>query len=108
VSVSSSDNLGNATTAACTFELHATVESLQDNLTRAFNEGLLTGRGIFNSLSYKLAAALAARDRGQIETEHNIMRAFINELQAQRGRKVDAATADRFIAFAKDLIASGR
>lgn len=107
VTVSSSDNLGNATTAACTFELHATVESLEANLTRAFNEGLITNRGILNALSQKLAAALAARDRGQIETEHNIMGAFINELQAQRGQKVDAATADRFIAFAQDLIVSG-
>ena len=33
--------------------------------------------------------------------------AFINELQAQRGKHVDSATANRFIAFAQDLIATG-
>ncbi|HEY0989999.1 MAG TPA: hypothetical protein VGD80_23175 [Kofleriaceae bacterium] len=108
VSVSSSDNLGNAATAACTFELHATVESLESNVTRAFNAGLINNHGTFNSLSKKLEAALVARDRGQTETEHNIMGAFIHELQAQSGNHVDPATADRFIAFAQDLIATGR
>ena len=31
--------------------------------------------------------------------------AWINQLEAQRGKKVDTATANRFIAFASDLIA---
>jgi hypothetical protein len=107
VNVSSADNLGNAATDACAFELHATVESLLSNMSRAFSAGLITNQGIFNSLSQKLAAALAARDRGQRGAELNILGALVNELQAQRGKKVEAATADRFIAFVQDLIALG-
>jgi hypothetical protein len=107
VNVSSADNLGNATTDACAFELHATLDSLGQNLNRAFAEGLIDNRGIFNSLSNKLEAALAAHDRGQSNTELNILAALVNEFQAQRGKHVDAATADRFIAFLLDLIARG-
>jgi hypothetical protein len=107
VSVSSADNLGNAITDACTFELHATVESLGANLARAFAAGLITNQGVFNSLTQKMDAALSARNRGQTNAELNILAAFVNELQAQRGNKVAAATADRFIAFAQDLIAIG-
>jgi hypothetical protein len=108
VRVSSSDNLGNAATAACTFELHATVESLEANLTRAFNEGLIANRIVFLLLKQKLDEAQEARDHGLKEIEHVIIRAFIVDLQVLRGTKVNAATADRFIALAQDLIATGR
>jgi hypothetical protein len=107
VNVSSSDKLGNAGTAACTFALHATLESLDANLTRAFNEHLINNRGILISLSQTLAAARLARDLGLRDAEHDIVRSFIVQLQALRGKLVDAATADRFIAFAQDLITSG-
>jgi hypothetical protein len=39
--------------------------------------------------------------------EHTILEGWIEELEGQRDKAVDAATADRFIAFAQDLIAIG-
>ena len=108
VSVSAADNLGNAGATACTFELHATPESLLSNLSRAIDLGLVDGQGIANSLGAKLRQVQALHNRGQHGPEGNVLGAFAHELLAQRGKKVDAATADRFIAFAHDRIALGR
>lgn len=107
VTVSASDNLGNSGQTACTFEVHATNASLISNAIRANDEGLLRNRGIFTSLLSKLQAADAARERGQAQTQLNILAAFVMQLEAQRGQGVDLVTADRFIAFAQDLIARG-
>jgi hypothetical protein len=51
----------------------------------------------------------AAREHAQGDhaVEHNTLRAWISQLEAQRGNKVDPTTANRFIAFATDLIARG-
>ncbi len=103
--VSTVDNVGNAATSTITFEVHATAESLGKNVDRAFELGLITKQGTANSLGAKTAAALRSHQRGQHATEWNQLGAFINELEAQRGKSIDPVTADRFIAFAQDLIA---
>ncbi|MEX1157302.1 MAG: hypothetical protein WEC79_00040 [Thermomicrobiales bacterium] len=105
--VSSVDNLGNASEETRLFEVHATAESLASNLTRAFEMDLLKNKGIYNSLHSKMQAADAAHDRGQHATEWNLLNAFVNQLEAQRGKGIDLTTANRFIAFALDLIAIG-
>lgn len=103
--VSTVDNVGNAATKTITFEVHATAESLGKNVDRAFELGLITKQGIANSLGAKTAAALRSHQRGQHSVEWNQLEAFVNELEAQRGKSIDTATANRFIAFAQDLIA---
>jgi hypothetical protein len=108
VEVSATDNLGHAGGSACTFELHASPQSLAANVDRAHSLGLITGHGIANSLRQKLEAAQKHHDRGNHAAEANVLRTFISELLAQRGKKVDPATADRFINFATDRIATGR
>jgi hypothetical protein len=108
VTVSAADNLGNAGVTTCSFDLHATAQSLMSNVQRAFVLGLIDGPGITTSLRGKLQDAHRMHQRGQHATEHNVLQAFVNELLALRGQNVDAATADRFIAYAVDLIALGR
>ena len=44
---------------------------------------------------------------GDHAVEHNLLGAWIELLEAQRGKAVDTATATRFIAYARDLIAIG-
>ena len=61
---------------------------------------MVPGNGAYNGLRAKLLAALASHQRGQHPTEWNQLGAFINQLQAQRGSGIDAATADRLIAYA--------
>jgi hypothetical protein len=51
--------------------------------------------------------AIKAHDRGQHAVEANMLGAWINELEAQRGKSIDVPTANRFIAFARDVIARG-
>lgn len=108
VTVTAADNLGNGSVTGCTFELHASPQSLQSNVNRAFAMGLIDGAGIANSLRAKIRQVNDLHRRGHHGAEANVLQAFINELLALRGNKVDAATADRFVAFAQDLIALGR
>jgi hypothetical protein len=51
--------------------------------------GWITSIGIVKSLDAKLDAAQAALARGNKTTAANQLRAFINELEAQRGKKVN-------------------
>ena len=105
--VTSTDKLGNASSLKRTFEVHATSESIGNNLTRACSLGLIK-KGVCNGLTAKTDAALKAHQRGQHSVEWNNLGALINLLEAQRGKGVDTATANRFIAYAKDLIALKR
>ena len=67
--------------------------------------GKIKNSGEANSLLAKLDAAAAARAAGQCGTAANQCSAFINELQAQAGKGVDAAAAAIMIADAQYLIA---
>jgi hypothetical protein len=107
VTVTASDRVGNTATASKVFRVRATAASLLSNIDRANREGLLKNEGIHTNLRSELQAALAAHQRGAHSVEHNNLTAWINDLEAQAGSGIDAATARRFIAYAKDLIASG-
>jgi hypothetical protein len=107
VSVTAADNIGNSATTPLTFELHATAESLLSNLDRARDEGKIRQPGIYQSLRVKLVNADNKHDTGDHPIEWNMIESFALDLEGQRGIGVEARTADRFIAYARDLIASG-
>jgi hypothetical protein len=107
VSVTAVDHLGNTSHKTAVFRVEATAASLISNVDRAFGLGLITKAGILNSLRTKLEQAQAKHEAGRHAVEASILNAFANELAAQSGKAVDAATAARFIAFARDLIARG-
>jgi hypothetical protein len=107
VAVTAADNLGNSGSTGCTFEVHATTKSLINNLNRAWTEGKIKNKGVFNSLLATLEAADRAKTRGSVGAELNALDAFADQLLAIRGDGIDAVTADRFIAYALDLIARG-
>jgi len=104
VVVTSADRLGNSTTVTRTFKVQATSASLVSNVERACAEGLIEGKGTCNSLLTKVEHSAREHTRGKHAVEHNVLGSWINELRAQRGKKVDTATATRFIAYANDLI----
>lgn len=56
---------------------------------QAYDQGWITSAGVVTSLDAKLAAAREALERGQENTAGNQLRAFLNELEAQRGKKVN-------------------
>jgi cytochrome c len=100
VVVSGSTNL----TKTLSFEVHATIEGLICAVQRAVREGLIS-RDLEQPLLAKLSAAKAARERGDWTSQTNVLKAFVNDLQAQRWKKIDAVFADRAKGWVLDLIA---
>ena len=107
ITVSATDNLGQGTASTCTFTIVPTTESMLANLERAASEGRIRNQGLASSLQAKLRAASAAAARGQCHTEQNVLNAFLNQMEAQRGQGVEAEVADRLMAYARDLITRG-
>jgi endoglucanase len=64
--------------------------SLEELVTKFLNEGLITNRGIANSLQSKLSS--------------NQLVAFVNQLKAQRGKHISVEAADQLIEQAEDLL----
>lgn len=104
-SVTATDRAGNSSTQSVTFEIVVTPESIKDDVAQFLAAGKIKNAGLANSLLAKLNAAADARARGQCGTAANIYRAFVNELQAQGGKGVDATAAAIMIADAQYLIA---
>lgn len=60
----------------------------------------VSNAGIATSLCAKLDAAAAADARGQVATAHHILGAYLNELDAQRGKTISDASADLLTRYA--------
>jgi hypothetical protein len=60
--------------------------------------------GLENSLTKKLSNAQGSLARGQIKAAIGKIQAFINQVRAQRGKKIDEADADAWIADAEAII----
>jgi hypothetical protein len=104
-SISAVDNVGNADMSSVTFTIIVTPDSIKADVTQFLAAGKIKNQGEANSLLAKLDAAAAARARGQCSTAANNYQAFINELNAQSGKGVDATAAAIMIADAQYLIA---
>jgi len=101
--------VGSATAAAeemC--PMTPTVPALRDCVTHATNEGLIDNAGVAHSLFATLDAAQAAVDRGQPAVAANILNAFVQEVQAQAGRHIDATHAAHMVLHAQAVIAALR
>ncbi len=95
-SASAEDVAGNTGSASGSFEVTASLDGLCTLVQR-----FVSHRGIANSLCAKTSAAERARN----DSAHDgALGAFINEVQAQSGKKIDAADALVLIAIANALI----
>ncbi len=63
-------------------------------------------RGTKNALIAKLNAAIDSLERGQEQAAVNQLNAFINQIRAQRGKKIGVSDADALIAEAQRIIAA--
>lgn len=95
-SASATDNAGNTASASVTFTVSVTESSLCTLSTRW--SGDLAG-----SLCTKLRNAAAAGARGNTKARSNMIRAYINEVQAQAGKKIGAAEAATLIRLAEAM-----
>jgi FIMAH domain-containing protein len=79
------------------------IENLIETI-QAYNPRL--PQGIENSLLSKLNNALAALGRGDTADARELLQAFINEVQAQGGKKISEVQADELIAAANEILAA--
>jgi hypothetical protein len=98
------DVAGNADTKSVSFTIIVTPDSIKDDVTEFFALGAIKNHGLENSLLAKLDAAANARASGSCNSSANNYQAFINELNAQSGKGVDANAAAIMIADAQYLI----
>jgi FIMAH domain-containing protein len=84
--------------------LDATVQSLQQCVQHAADQGFISNRGVANSLLAELAAADEAVTRGQPDVAANQVQAFIQEVQAQAGIQIEQTHADHMIAHAQAVV----
>jgi hypothetical protein len=81
-------------------EVQAKSAAEQINNLIGLVQGLGLPSGTANSLVVKLAAAASALDRGNIQAACGNLGAFLNEVNAQKRKKLTAAQADLLIAEA--------
>jgi FIMAH domain-containing protein len=99
------DNVGNPSTTTVTFTIIVTAASIKEDVNQFLAMKAIRNGGQANSLLAKLDAAAQARARGNCNAAGNNYSAFVNELQAQSGKGVNATAAAIMIADAQYLIA---
>jgi hypothetical protein len=104
-SIDAVDNVGHAASKSVTFTIVVTPDSIVQDVNQFFAAGAMTGQGREASLLAKLEAARSAWNSGNCTAADNLYQAFINELQAQSGKSVDASAALIMIQDAQYLIA---
>ena len=83
-----------------------TIASLEHCVYHATEMGHITNQGVAKSLLAKLAAAQAASDRSQPDVAVRNLQAFVNGVNAQAGKHIDAEHADHLVMHAASVIAA--
>jgi hypothetical protein len=97
------DGQGNPGSAAVTFSIVVTPESLEEDVRQLAASGAITHPS--QSLLGKLEAAARKYHDQSCGAASNIYRAFLHEVQAQSGKSIDPGAADILTADAQFLIA---
>lgn len=82
------DKADNAASLAVTFEVTADIHSLQATASYAFAMGWIEKEGVLASLNASLKAASASIARQQWNAARSQLIAFLNKLEAQKGKAV--------------------
>lgn len=101
--VSAMDNAGNTVTASATYTVIAKPDVIS-LIKQMLASGQIDNAGIANSLISKINAALAAESRGDVQASNNIIRAFINQVEAQSGSHISTSAAAILINAATYII----
>jgi len=74
-----------------------TVEGLLSEVEQMYEDGLISSRGVYNSLVKKLEGVLDALAGDNGKNAGNKLKAFMNSVAAQAGKKIDAAAAQTLL-----------
>jgi hypothetical protein len=99
------DNVGNGGTAAVTFSIIVTPESIEADVNQFLAAGKIKNGGVANALVAKLNSAADARAGGNCNKASHHYDVFIHEVQVQAGKGVEATAAAVMISDAQYLIA---
>jgi hypothetical protein len=96
------DLTGTEVTASVTDTVNlATFSGFQDFLT---STGGVSNQGIANALTAKVTNAVKDYNDGDFSAARGVLGAFINQVQAQRGKFITEAAADQLLEFAMLLL----
>ena len=85
--------------------MHApTIASLEACVEQCAEQGFINNQGVTTSLLAKLNAAQAALDQGQTSVAIHQLGAFIQEVQAQAGKHIEATHAQHMMMHAQMVI----
>ena len=101
--VVATDAWGNSASKTVSFSVIVTSSSIENDVPQLVADGDIAAN-LERSLLAKLDAAAAAIARGDCLTAANIYQAFINEVQAQEGKKISTTAAQILIDDAQYLI----
>lgn len=87
-SVRASDAAGNAASGSVSFRVISNIDSLAGLTGRAVGEGWISSGDTAGSLMSKLASAKQKIEAGQKEKASNMIKAYINEVEAQTGKNI--------------------
>lgn len=99
--VYASDKATNQSSAAVTFTVEATTQTLVQGLRDFYDDGLIDNEGIYQGLLSKLMSALKAK---RADTQINLLNAFISLVESQRGQHITTEAADMLLASAQYVI----
>ena len=102
VGCTAGDSAGNVGSASFNITVKTPIEATQDLAETVGSLDLLTGTE--TALVAKLNAAKGSLESGREDTAVNQLTAFINEVEAQRGKKISSTDADALIAEASRII----
>ena len=102
--VDSVDNVNNPGSNSVTFTIIVTPDSIKDSVRQFLAAGKIT-QDEATSLLKKLNAAAKAWGKGSCARAANNYNSFINEVQAQKGKKIELTAAAILIGDAQYLIA---
>ena len=99
--VTAMDKAYNTSTASVTFTVETTIKSMMSVVTSLYEDGAITSTDVYNGLMDKLQAAAKAK---KANSALNLLNAFLNQVNAQKGKSITPEAADLLIADIQWLI----
>lgn len=106
VTVTATDNAGNTAVGIFTVTVLAPSQAMQQAIDNIASMNL--DHGISNSLDVKLTSAIASLNSGNDTAANGQLEAFINEVNAQAGKKITHSDADQLAYEVQDIMNSIR
>jgi hypothetical protein len=101
--VAAMDKAYNTSSASVTFTVNATVTSMKTVLGKLYSDGGITSADVYQGLLDKLTASEKSK---KLDTTTNILNAFINQVEAQRGKAITSEAADLLLADVRYVLAN--